>query len=105
MKEFEKSAMFAMMDQLEAQIGLCVNQLRAVRGLMYHIGEERPQATATVKPQGGKHGSPEYLGSDDEDEIEKIIEEQRLLGLKEQNRVQKEWDAQRAIIESEGNTL
>jgi len=105
MQEFEKSALFAMMDQLEAQIGLCVNQLRAVRGLMYHIGEERPQATPTVKPQGGKHGSPEYLGSEDEDAIEKYIEEQRLLGLQEQKRIQREWDAQRAIIESEGNTL
>lgn len=105
MKEFEKSALFAMLDQLEAQIGLCANQLRAVRGLMYHIGEERPQSTPTAKPSGGKHGSAEYLGADDEDEIERIIEEQRLLGLQEQKRVQKEWEAQRAIIESEGNTL
>lgn len=104
MQEFEKSAMFAMMDQLEAQLQLVTNQLRTIRGLMYHVGEARPQAPIS-KPQGGKHGTSEYLGEDDEAVIEKFIEDQRLLGLKEQERVTKEWEAQRKIIESEENTV
>ena len=105
MQEFEKVAVFAMMDQMEAQMQLITSQMRHIRGLMYHLGAERPQTTPAAKPTGGKHGSEEYLGEDDEAAIEKFIEDQRLLGLREAERVTKQWENQRRIIESEENTL
>lgn len=92
MDTIQKKALFSLLDSIEKQV-------ETVKSLLMMNAEvENADYSKTTVPKSSK---TEYLDDEEESQLDKDMESARLALVQEQERVMKQWDKQRQIIDDE----